>query len=76
MTRTAIATAQRMRDCIWSRPGIQLAGLELELQPEAPWVCVRTGRRVAASEATCEQCPYWASDDFRGANGREPSSEG
>jgi hypothetical protein len=74
MTRTAIATVQRTRDCVWSRPGIRLAGLELELQPEAPWVCVRTGRRVAASEATCEQCPYWACDDFRWADGRWPGN--
>lgn len=74
MTRTAIATVQRMRDCIWSRPGIQLSGLELELQPEAPWVCVRTGGRVATSEAACEHCPYWACDDFRWANNREPGN--
>lgn len=71
MTRTATATAQRTRDCVWSRPGIQLAGLELELQPETPWVCVRTGTRMPTSDGACEQCPYWEADDFRWADRRD-----
>jgi hypothetical protein len=73
MTRTAVATAQRSRDCVWSRPGIQLAGLGPDLQLESPWVCVRTGARLPISEAACEHCPHWQADDFRLADSARAS---
>jgi hypothetical protein len=65
MAKTAIATSQRAWECKWSRPGIRLAELEEERQPESEWVCVRTGIRHPVTDERCEQCPYWQADDFR-----------
>ena len=66
MAKIAIATQQTAWDCKWSRPGFRLAGVEESLQPESIWVCVRTKVRRKLSDTTCENCPYWEGEEFRG----------
>ena len=65
MAKTAIAAKQPAWECKWSRPGIRLAGIEDELQPETTWVCVRTGDRRLVTDERCEECPLWVADNFR-----------
>jgi hypothetical protein len=65
MARTAVATLQTVWDCRWSRPGYRLSCVKEALQPESVWVCVRTGRRQAVTDAQCEECPHWELDDRR-----------
>ena len=59
MAKIAIATAQTIWDCTWSRPGYRLSGVTDSLQPEPLWVCVRTGIRRPVTEAQCDTCVHW-----------------
>ena len=64
MSAAAVATLQTIWDCKWSRPGLRLAGLAPDLQPESLWVCTRTGDRKPVSEHKCEACPFWELEDM------------
>jgi hypothetical protein len=68
MPKTAIATLQTIWDCRWSRTGYRVAGVPEQFQPEAVWVCVRTGDRRGVCEEECEQCPHWEVDVTRVVN--------
>jgi hypothetical protein len=59
MRTTAVATAQTIWGCRWSRPGYRIAGLDDRSQPEPTWVCIRDGERKAVSERECETCERW-----------------
>lgn len=52
------ATLQAIWDCRWSRAGYRVLGVEDHLQPEKPWVCVRSERH-GVTEEECENCPHW-----------------
>ena len=65
MTHTILATQQTIWDCRWSRPGHRLTGVNDAEQPEALWVCVRTGKRRGVDEHECARCPDWATDEQR-----------
>lgn len=56
---TADAPVQTVWECRWSRPGYRVFGVPEELQPETPWVCVRTAERRPVTEEECEGCPQW-----------------
>jgi hypothetical protein len=58
MARTAVATAQTIWGCRWSRPGYRIGVDELE-QSEPIWVCVRGGICKTIPEAKCETCERW-----------------
>ena len=63
MSHIAAATVQNVWDCRYSRPGYRLTHVDDHEQPETVWVCIRTGRRRAVSDAECESCPHWVQDD-------------
>jgi hypothetical protein len=63
MARIAVATAQTIWDCRWSRPGHRPSNVVDSLQPEPLWVCVRTGTRLPVTEVKCETCVHWEMDD-------------
>ena len=65
MAMTDVETLQTAWDCRWSRPGYRLSGVPEHLQPETPWICVRTGERAPLKELDCETCPYWEAEDHR-----------
>ena len=55
----AHAPLQMIWDCRWSRPGRHVFGVDDDLQPERPWVCIRRGDRRGVTEDECEDCPHW-----------------
>ena len=59
MARTAVAVAQTIWGCRWSRPGYQITGVQPQLQPEPTWVCIRDGIRASVPEGKCETCERW-----------------
>jgi hypothetical protein len=59
MARIAVATLQTVWDCRWSRPGCRLVDVADSKQPEAVWVCVRSGRRRAVTDEECRSCEKW-----------------
>jgi hypothetical protein len=63
MTRTLAAVQQTPWDCKWSRLGYRLFDMPERLQPEALWVCVRTGQRRGVTEQDCEHCGHWQPQD-------------
>ena len=65
MTRTATMTLQTTWDCRWSRPGYRLTGVEEAEQPEAVWMCVRTGHRRPVTDEECATCPLWEADEMK-----------
>jgi hypothetical protein len=50
---------QTVWDCRWSRRGYRVFGVPDAFQPEALWVCLRTGDRRNVSQEECERCPQW-----------------
>jgi hypothetical protein len=65
MAKTAVATMQAAWDCRWSRPGYRVIGVPEQFQPEARWVCLRTGERRSIDSGECENCPHWQADGSR-----------
>jgi hypothetical protein len=59
MSDNAPAPRQTIWDCRWSRPRYPLSGVEVDLQPEELWVCVRGGERRGVTEEECEHCSNW-----------------
>jgi hypothetical protein len=66
MNHTATMTLQTIWDCRWSRPGYRLTHVEEPDQPEALWMCVRTGVRRPVTEEECAACPHWRPDEVAG----------
>ena len=56
---TTSKPTQTVWDCRWSRRGYRVFGVPELFQPEAPWVCLRTGDRRNVSDEECEGCPHW-----------------
>ena len=56
---------QTVWDCRWSRHGYRVVGVPDAFQPEALWVCLRTGDRRNISDEECERCPHWEADPKR-----------
>ena len=62
MARTAVAIAQSIWSCRWSRPGYRITGVEDQFQPEPTWICIRDGVRAVIPEGKCETCERWEPD--------------
>jgi len=65
METTSLAPLRTVRDCRWTRHGYRVSGVPDQLQPETPWVCVRTGDRQSVSAEECLYCPYWEAEPAR-----------
>jgi len=59
METTSIALIRTVRNCRWSRHGYRVSGVPDELQPETPWVCVRSGDRLPVRAQDCDDCRHW-----------------
>ena len=68
MATTSIAVLQTIWDCRWSRLGYRVTGVPEQLQPETPWVCIRTGERRDVTEEQCENCAHWEAEPARNGN--------
>ena len=62
MAIIAVTTVPSVWTCHWSRPGYRLSRVAEQDQPEAEWVCVRTGARRDVDAMGCERCPHWERD--------------
>jgi hypothetical protein len=62
MAAIAVAAPSSVGNCTWSRPGYRLSRVDERDQPEAKWVCVRTGERHDIDEMGCARCPNWERD--------------